>query len=281
VIPRGSLERKRASVRYGGWMESLFSALGAASLVAIGLGLGFLSRALAARLLRLVSVRLSTQAAAVGAGTVAIRFGARALTRPTIAVISDFIFWVVFIIFLAAATETLGVPMISAWLTAVALYMPRVVAAVLVALVGVLAGNLARQVISGAATSAGINYAQVIGRITQTAILLVTAVVAVDQLGIQTTFIVVIASISVAALLGGAALAFGLGARTAASNIIAAHYLVKTYGAGDRVRIGDVEGRILEITSTAVILDTADGRTLVPAKDFGERASLLLGSAEK
>lgn len=262
-------------------MDNLFSALGAASLVAFGLGLGFLSRALAARLLRLVSVRLATQTATAGAGTIAIRFGARALTRPTIAVISDFVFWVVFIIFLAAATEAIGVPMISAWLTAVALYMPRVVAAVLVALVGILAGNLARQVIAGAATTAGINYAQVIGRITQTAILLITAVVAVDQLGIQTTFIVVIASIAVAALLGGAALAFGLGARTAASNIVAAHYLVKTYGAGDRVRIADVEGRILEITSTAVILDTADGRTLVPAKDFGERASLLLGSAEK
>jgi small-conductance mechanosensitive channel len=75
---------------------------------------------------------------------------------------------------------------------------------------------------------------------------------------------------------GGAALAFGLGSGLSASNIISAHYLMKTYRPGQTVRIGGVQGRILEITRTDVILETPEGQVLVPARKFSEEASVLL-----
>jgi RNase P/RNase MRP subunit p29 len=44
------------------------------------------------------------------------------------------------------------------------------------------------------------------------------------------------------------------------------------------VRVGGFEGRIVDITPTAVVIATADGQAVVPAKEFSERASLLLTS---
>ena len=74
-------------------------------------------------------------------------------------------------------------------------------------------------------------------------------------------------------------MAFGLGARTAVSNILASYYLQKTYTPGHNVRIGEIEGEIIQITPTAVVLATPEGRTLVPPsysakrlRPYGERA---------
>ena len=42
------------------------------------------------------------------------------------------------------------------------------------------------------------------------------------------------------------------------------------------VRLGAVEGEVEAITPTAVVLKTADGRVIVPAKEFTEVISTLL-----
>jgi small-conductance mechanosensitive channel len=80
----------------------------------------------------------------------------------------------------------------------------------------------------------------------------------------------------IGAIIGAAALAFGLGSRTAVSNIIAAHYLRQIYRVGHTVKVGNVHGKILEITPTAVIIEESDGRVLVPAKEFSEGISVLI-----
>jgi small-conductance mechanosensitive channel len=72
------------------------------------------------------------------------------------------------------------------------------------------------------------------------------------------------------------ALAVGLGARSEVSNIIAVHYLSRAYAVGQRVRIGEADGRIVEIGLTGVALETSRGRLHVPAKEFSEQVSCLV-----
>jgi small-conductance mechanosensitive channel len=243
-------------------------ALQATALVAAGLVLGFLLRLLTGRLLR-VAVRYLP-------GTLGRLIGTPTVEGPATGVISNTVFWAIFLLFVGAATQLLGVPILGPGLAAIGAYLPRVAAMVVIVMLGLLLAELARTAVARAAASARILAAPLLGRLVQLVILLVTAVVSFEQLGIQTTFIVVIVGIALAALLVGAAIAFGLGARTAVSNILASYYLVRTYRSGQRVRIGAVEGRIVEITPTAVVLRTADGEALVPAKEFGEQVSLLI-----
>ena len=79
--------------------------------------------------------------------------------------------------------------------------------------------------------------------------------------------------------LGGVALAVSLGARDYIANLISGHTLQQTYRVGQRIRVGGFEGQILELTPTALVLQTAEGRTTLPAKMFvGEPVVLVAGN---
>ncbi|MFH1569072.1 MAG: mechanosensitive ion channel domain-containing protein, partial [Gemmatimonadota bacterium] len=125
-------------------------------------------------------------------------------------------------------------------------------------------------------TSAGLAYGNALGRLVQTAVVLVAVAVAIEQVGIDIQFLTTASVVTLGVLLFGAALAFGLGARTTVSNILAAHYLRRTYTVGQTVRIGELKGEIVQITATAVILRSAEGRALVPAKVFSETITVLV-----
>lgn len=251
----------------------------AAALVVAGIIAARLLQVIAVRLLRVWSTRLAGRIGRVfRSRDVEARVRRTATDKPLGDAVGRFVFWLVFLIFLAAATQALGLPVISAWVGGLAAYLPRVLAAGLVVLLGVLAGGFVRNTVTGAASRARFALADVLGRIAQVTIVLVTFIVAFDQLGLEITFLIVLLAVATASMLGGAALAFGLGARTAVSNIIASHYVLKIYRVGHQVRIGNHEGRILEITPTSVILAVPDGRVVIPCKEFSEQTSVLLTS---
>ncbi len=232
---------------------------------------------LLARLLRAAIIRLSARLDGLVRSQAKDDFLKRlGVERPASALIGGIVFWLVFLLFFTAATETLGLPVLATWLSGISYYLPRILIAALIVLGGLLAGSLARDAIAATASAAGLAYAELLGRAVYVIILLVAVVTGVDQMGIESRFLTVTITIVIGALIGGAALAFGLGSRTTVSNIISAHYLRQTYHVGHTVKIGAVQGRIVEITPTAVILDGSDGRVMVPAKDFSEVTSVLI-----
>lgn len=250
--------------------------LGAAGLIAGGALAAWVVQWVALRLLRLWSDRLAGGAASLMGHGFGPEVERAHLAETSLALFGRSIFLLVLLVFVAAATELLELPVVSTWARGLATYLPQVFAAALVVVLGLLAGSVARIGIGQAASTAGLDHAAALGRVVQMAVIGVTGVVAVDQLGIDVSFLVIAVSIALAASLGAAALAFGLGARTAVSNIIATHYLARTYEVGQRVRVGEHEGRIAEISPTAVILETGEGRVHIPAKEFSEQISTLI-----
>ncbi|HEX9725118.1 MAG TPA: mechanosensitive ion channel domain-containing protein [Vicinamibacteria bacterium] len=191
-------------------------------------------------------------------------------------VISGVVFWGVLLFFVAAATAELGLPVITDAITSLARYLPRVLGAAVIIFTGLVLGSLARTATISAADRAGFDYAKVLGQVSKMAVLLLTVVIALEQLGVDSNLLMLGLIIVLGSFIGGGALAFGLGARTAASNVIASHYLNETYEVGQRIRVSDIEGRIVEIKSTGVVIDTSEGRVFVPAKEFSESISILL-----
>lgn len=230
----------------------------------------------AARILRFACVRLidglDTLLRRYGMERLLIRVG---LERPASELIGSVVYWLVFLVFFAAATETLGLPVVASWLGGVSTYLPRLLVAGLILLAGFIAGSIARDAVTTAAGAAGIAYGALLGRIVYVAILLIAIITGIDQIGIESRFLTATIAIVIASTVGAAALAFGLGARTAVSNIIATHYLRQIYRIGQNVKIGEAYGRIAEITNTVVILENSQDRWVVPAKEFSERASVL------
>lgn len=233
---------------------------------------------LAARLLRTISVRL-------------VRLGRRAASRVSRRadplneraerLVGSLVFWLVMLLFLTAATHAMGLTVFTNWLDRVMSYLPTFLAGLLIIVAGIMAGALARDLIA-AAGPGGAPQRSLLARLAQGAIVLTAVVTGADQIGIDVTFLMIIAAVVAAALLGGIALAVSLGARTFVGNLFGARNLRQLYSVGQYIRVGEFEGRVLEITATTVILETADGRVHLPARLFDELPSTLrMGGDER
>ncbi len=209
-----------------------------------------------------------------GAGASAV--GAARLGESVPALVGQFIYWLIFLVAVAAAFELLGLPVVSRVGERLAAFVPAALTGVAIVLVGMVVASLAGGVAAAGAASAGVRYAGAVGRAAQVMFLVVALLLGLEQIGIHGELIAVLLAAVLAVALGGAALAFGLGARTAVSNIVAAYYVTQMYRVGQTVRVGEIEGRILRSTSTAVILDTKNGQVHVPASVFSEQPSILV-----
>jgi len=202
--------------------------------------------------------------------------GSGGVDRLASELVGRLVFWVVFLFFAAAAGEALQLPIATSSLARFSSYLPNVIAAGVILFVGIVAGNLTRSAILGAASSAGLGYGEALGQSAKLVVMMVAGVVAVDQLGVHSTLLIVTLSVLLASVLGAVGLAFGLGARTAVGNIIAAHHVVQLYRVGQHVRVGDVQGEIVEFRSIGVVLESPEGRVFVPAGRFAESVSVSL-----
>ena len=157
------------------------------------------------------------------------------------------VFWAVLLFFVAAATEALGLLAVTSGLGRLAGDLPSVMAATLVVLTGLVVGNLVKSVVFQAAKSSNLSYGDGLANVAKGGVLVLAGVVALDQIGIDSTLLILVTSIVIGVVLSGMALAFGLGARTVVGNIIASHYLNQAYRPGQNVRIGDAREKIEKI----------------------------------
>jgi small-conductance mechanosensitive channel len=146
--------------------------------------------------------------------------------------------------------------------------LPNVVTGVLIIFVGYLLANVAQIATHTAASSADIKHPEVPARIARVLTFVTALIIGIEQAGINVGFLTNMLIVIVAVLLSGAALAFGLGARTLVSNIIGVQQFRRHVTLGERVRFGEIEGVLIETTQTNIILDTNEGRQIIPARKF-------------
>lgn len=198
------------------------------------------------------------------------------ISESVVSILGNVIFWLVILIFLTAATNLLGLTLFSGWLDSMIGHLPKLLSGGLIIFAGVVFGNLVNDTVRTAGQAMPPRQRALLARGAQVFTVATMIVIGVDQIGIDITILITVMAIAVGALLGGVAIAFSLGSRTLVSNLIGARYLNKDYRIGETIRIGQVEGTILEVSPVAVVLETDEGRMTVPAKTFSEEASLLL-----
>lgn len=202
-------------------------------------------------------------------GVVRFSSGVTRLTATTL-------FWVTLFIFSTAALRIAGLDTFAAWLERIVDYLPSILTGGLIILIGYILSSLVRDITQAAAYSAELAEAELISRLAQTITFVTAIIIGIDQAGVNISFITTMLGVSTAALLAGFALAFGLGARTLVSNLIASYYLKELIEPGQQVRIGEWQGTVLDISPTTVIINSADGRISIPAKLYQEQAVTLL-----
>ncbi|WP_045860855.1 mechanosensitive ion channel family protein [Teredinibacter purpureus] len=242
--------------------------LGALALLLAGWIIAWLLRLLARKLIRGFELLLLRTAQKRGSQTSSVRSYAR--------LGSDIVFWSVLLFFVAASANLLGWKVFSGVTTALLTYLPNVLTGLLIILAGFALSGVARSAVASTAESTGIAQADLLARIAQVTVVLTAMAIGVEQLGINVAFLTTTLIVVAGVLLGGAALAFALGARHFVANVIGVQTARKHYQLGQLVKFGDSEGYLLEITPTLMILDTKKGRAVVPAKLCHEQITEII-----
>ena len=199
--------------------------------------IGWIIAGALARLVTTVLQRVGFESAAERTGVADFleKSGARGWTASR--VVGELVKWTIRLVFLEAAASALHLEAVTELINRVVLFVPNLVVALVVLMVGALLARLLSGMVRGATAEAGFSNPSLMGRIAQTAVLAFAVIVAVNQIGIATAIVNTLFMAVVGALALAAALAFGLGGREVAAEIWRQWYQ-RTRSASPRLQHG-------------------------------------------
>ena len=189
--------------------------LALASFILLGIVVGLAIKAVLQRLLRAARVdalseRWGLQAALTKAG----------FKQPFSQVVGRLAFWTVFVIFVFMGVDALDLPATAGLMGQLLGYLPSVVAAGLLVLVGVLLANFLSEATLIATVNAQIQEARFIASMVRWGIFLFTTAMVLTQLGIAKEIVVAAFSIVFGGVVLALAIAVGLGGRNIARHAL-------------------------------------------------------------
>jgi hypothetical protein len=135
-------------------------------------------------------------------------------------IIGSLVYWFVMILALIASMDALGLPIVSDILNDIFLYIPNVVAAIIILILGLLFGNLLSAVVRTAASNAGLTTAEGLSKTALYAIVAFSVAIALIQLGIGEEIVASAFGLSFGAVALAFGLAFGLGGKEVAGEYL-------------------------------------------------------------
>lgn len=135
--------------------------------------------------------------------------------------VAKIVFWLVWIGFIVSAVDALQIQPFHGLVQEFFRFVPRFLVALLELALGFLIANFVWRATLLASVNAGIPAARLLSGTLRLLVIAVAVVMALEQLGLATTVVLTAFAISFGALMLGLAIAFGLGGRDAARDLLA------------------------------------------------------------
>ena len=174
------------------------------------------------------------------------------------------IFWIMMLTFVVSATETLNLPRVSTTINSLVQYLPKVLGAVFMLLVGLFVARFIRDIVRTSSSGIGFEYAKTLSTFCYAMLIVIVVSLAIGQLELETAMLTQAISIVLLSAGGAAAIAFGLGSKDVAANILAGTYVRDTFKENDVVVINDVSVRVKSVGAVVTIMETTSGEIAVP-----------------
>ena len=249
---------------------------GALLLLLVGWLLALLGRAIVSGLLRRLG--LDGLAERLGIDQALSKTG---IERPVSGILGRVIYWFILLVFVLAATNRLGLVGVSDTLGGLISYLPSVLAAALILFLGVVLGRFLGNAVGTFAEQAGVSGGRVLGQAIRFLVIGLTAILAMEQLNLETRLLSTIAVIVIGAVALAMGLAFGLGSRGLAQSIMAGFHAREAFKPGQRLAIRDYTGQLVRIDAAQAVLETEAGYVSLPNTALLEEEVLVLDGVEE
>ena len=188
------------------------------------------------------------------------------LSLDSVHIISRFVYWIILLIFFVAASETLGWTAVSRTLNNLINYLPALLSAIIILLIGLYLAQTVRAIIRAALHSLRVGAAQLISSLAFYLLATIVVLTALEQAGVDTSIITANLTLIVGAVVGAFAISFAIASRHILENILASFYGRKNFAVGDTIRLNTVEGTIVRIDGVSLVVKTKDAEVVLPAQ---------------
>ncbi len=217
--------------------------------------IGYVVAKFVAKTITTLSEKLGLQNAADQSG-LADSMHHMGLQRNVPTIIGTIVFWLLMSVFLMAGFNILGLQTVSDAMQEIVHYIPNLLVATVLIVVGLLVATFLRGVVATSADRVGLSYAQHLANGCYYVFALLTFIAAFKQLGVQFALLEQLILIAFGAVAVGFGLAFGLGGRDVMAGILAGYYVRQRLHTGDHVTVGHMEGTVREVGPVATIIET-------------------------
>lgn len=142
------------------------------------------------------------------------------LERSPAFVVEFMVYWLIILVFVVSAANAMQLTVVVQFLERVVVFMPKLIGAVLVVAGGLLLGSFLGEIVRNASTANKIHEAAAFAKVVRFTVLVFASIMALEQVGINATTITSSVQIILATIGLGLALAFGLGGRDVAADVI-------------------------------------------------------------
>ena len=157
----------------------------------------------------------------------------------------------IFLIFLLAALDIVGLDMLSGLIDTVVLFLPKLLAALAVLLCGFFVAQIVYNAVKIASKNTGVDYGRSVAEVCRGIIIISTVSLSITQLDIDVWLLNSIISVIIASVGLAAAISLGIGTKSMAQEIVAGVYLRDMYQTGDNIEVQEVKGALVSIGSVA------------------------------
>lgn len=179
-------------------------------------------------------------------------------------VISKILYYILLLIFTVAATEMLGMPAVSQLMSDILNYVPSLISATIVFVLGLFIADFIKDLIDTTCKSLGIPAGKFIANFVFYFLLITVAMSALSQAKIDTAFITANLSIILAGIVAAFAIGYGFASRDLVANLIASFYSKKKVNIGDVIGIEGVKGTIVAMDNNSFTIQAEDKMVIIP-----------------
>ena len=197
------------------------------------------------------------------------------LGTETVAVMGGIAFWGMLVFGAVMTVRTLAAPAVGDALATLAVHGPAFLAAVAVVVLGHLLGVAGQDLMGRSARVVSTGSEHLVRRATYAVVLFLSIVMALDLVGVYVGWILNALVGVVIALVASVGIALSIGSIGFVQDLMTMRRFPELIRPGTRIRVGNIRGRVIEVTETSIIVEGTEGIIHVPGRYLASRPLLV------
>ncbi len=186
-------------------------------------------------------------------------------------ILSKLVYYLLFFVFLIAATDLLKMPAVSELMSDLINYFPKLLSALLLFIIGLVVCDFIRQIIKTACDSVGVPSGKIISDFIFYFLFITVVMSALKQAGVATEFMTQNLTLIIGGIVVAFAVSYGIASWRVTSSLLSSFFTKKKINVGEVIKIKDLKGEVMEMDSTSVTILTEEGRKIIiPMSRFME-----------